>query len=77
VHAAVVAPRPGLAHPDPAAGAVSSSAVAVPVELHFDPAVLVGVDLLARRACDHRRLRARGVGLGGGALAAVGRGFGD
>ncbi|MPN09259.1 hypothetical protein SDC9_156548 [bioreactor metagenome] len=41
------------------------------MELHLHPAVFVGVDFFARRACDHGRLRAGSVGLGGRALAAV------
>ena len=77
VHRAVVAARPGLAHADPAAGVFVFFAVAVPVELDLHAAIFVGVDFLARRAGDHRRLRAGGVRLGGHALAAVGRGFGD
>src|ERR1700722_7822138 len=43
---------------DPAGAVLVLLAQAIPVELHHDPAVLVGMDLLARGADDHRRLRA-------------------
>src|SRR5262249_46303571 len=43
---------------DPAGGVLVVLAVAVPVELHLDAAVLVGMDLLARRPGHDRGLRA-------------------
>jgi hypothetical protein len=45
-------------HAHPAAGVLVVLPDAVPVELHLDAAVLVGPDLLAGRADDHRGLRA-------------------
>src|SRR5207244_4354952 len=48
---------PGLRHAHPARALRVELAVAVPVELQLDAAVRVGVQLLARRAGDHRGLR--------------------
>ena len=70
VDAAIVGARPGRGDPNPAGAVLVHLPIAVPVKLHLHPAVLVGVDLLARRAHHHRRLRAGGVGFGGDALAA-------
>ncbi len=61
-HAPVLA-RPGLRHPHPAGAVLVLLAVAVPVELDFHPAVLVGVDFVARRADDHGGLRTLDEGL--------------
>ena len=47
-----------LRHAHPARAVVVLLARAVPEELHLHAAVLVGEDLLAGRADDHRRLRA-------------------
>ena len=76
MHAAVVAARPGLGDADPAAGVFVFLAIAVPVELHFDAAKAVGVDLFVGRAGHHGGLGAGGAGLGGAALTAVGGAFG-
>ena len=75
MHGAVVGSRPGLGDADPAAAVLVHGSIPIPVELHFDAAVFVGVDLLACRSGDDCRLRAGGVGLGGDALAAVRGGF--
>ena len=77
MHGAIVAARPGLAHTNPAARLFVKLPVAVPVELHFDAAVLVGPDLFTSGPGDDCGLRPGGVGLGRYALAAIGRGFGD
>ncbi len=68
-HAPVLA-RPGVRDAHPAGAVFVVLAVAVPVELHLHPAVLVGVDLVARRADDDGRLRALDEGLARGAAAA-------
>ena len=65
-----VAARPGLRDADPAAAVFVALAVAVPVELHFDLAVFVGVDLLPGRAGDDGGLGAGGEGFGLGLRAA-------
>src|SRR6185312_2153177 len=52
-HRAPAAMRPELADADPARAVLILLAEAVPVELHFDAAVLVGMDLLAGGA-DHQ-----------------------
>src|SRR5690606_15306570 len=52
-------PRTGprlLLYPHPARARVVTGALPVPMELHFDAAVLVDVDLLPGRAGHHRRL---------------------
>ena len=56
--------RPVRCNPHPAAGFVVELAFAVPVELDFDPAVFVAVDLFASRASDDRTLAAQYLGLG-------------
>ena len=64
-HAAPGLAGPGLADPDPAGVVLVALAQPVPVEVHLDPAVLVGVDLLPGRphhdcgvqAIDHRPRR--------------------
>ncbi len=63
---------PGLADADPARAVLVALAVAVPVELDLDAAVLVRIDLLARRTGDDRGLRSLDDGLGGDARRAVG-----
>jgi hypothetical protein len=50
------APRPGLAHADPARAMRVAQALAVPMELDLHAAVLVGVDLFTWRPHDDRRL---------------------
>ena len=70
VDATIVGTRPRRGDSNPARAVLVHLPIAIPVELHLHPAVLVGVDLLARRAHHHRRLRAGGVGFGGDALAA-------
>ena len=49
-----------LRHADPAGALLVLLAVAVPVKLHLDPAVFVGVDLLAGGPHDERRLHRAG-----------------
>ena len=58
VHASPVAAAPVLRDPNPAGAVGVLFAVAVPVELDLDPAVLVRVNGLARRADDDSRLGA-------------------
>ena len=70
VDAAIVGASPRRRDPNPARAVLVHLPIAVPVKLHLHPAVLVGVDLLARRAHHHGGLRAGGVGLGGHLLAA-------
>ena len=48
-----------LHHAHKTGGFLVLVALAVPVELHFDAAMLVGVNLLARGASDHRGLQPR------------------
>lgn len=52
LHEAEALARPGAGHADPAAALLVLLPVAVPVELHLDAAVLVGVDLIARGTGD-------------------------
>src|SRR5262249_9472758 len=49
--------RPGGADANPAGAVLVLPPLAVPVDLHLDPAILVGVNPLARRPNHHRRLR--------------------
>ena len=63
-HAAVGIAGPVGGHTQPAAGGVIADAVAVPVELHFHPPVLVAVDLFAGWAGDDGGLAAQDLGLG-------------
>ena len=67
VDGAPVLAGPRLGDADPARGGLVGLAAAVPVELDFDPPVLVGVDLLARGADDDGGLAPLDDGLGGGA----------
>jgi len=61
---AVAVAGPAGGDPQPAAGLVVTLAFAVPMELHLDPAVLVGVDLFSGRAGNHRGLAAQRPRLG-------------
>ncbi len=60
--AAVGVAGPAGGDAQPAAGGVVALAVAVPVELHFDPAVFVAVDFFARGAGDEGGLAAQHFG---------------
>ncbi len=55
---APVLPGPGLRDAHPAGAVLVGLVVAVPVEMHLDPAILVGPDLLALGPDHHRGLRA-------------------
>src|SRR5690348_6423385 len=59
---------PRLRHANPAGTVFVVLADAIPKELHFDAAVLVGIDFLAVRADDNGGLWALDKGLGGNAL---------
>src|SRR5262249_49092688 len=72
-HAAPALAGPDLRHAHPARTALVELAVAVPVKLHFDPRVFVGVNLLAFRADDDRRLRALHKRFRGDALRTIRR----
>jgi len=54
---------PGLGNPDVAAAVFVRLPLAIPVELDFDAAMLVGVDLLVVWADDHGGLEAEDAGL--------------
>ncbi len=58
VDGAPVLAGPWIRHANPARRVLVVLALAIPVELDLHAAVLVGIDLLARRADDDRRLRA-------------------
>src|SRR5690606_9780177 len=70
--AAVAVASPVGGDAQPAAGLVVAGTVAVPMELHLDPAVFVAVDLFAGRPGDHGGLAAEHLGLGVLQLRAVG-----
>ena len=76
-HHAEVLARPRMRHADPARGVLVVLAVAVPVEVHLHPAVLVGVDLVAGGADHDRRLQALHQRLARGALGAERQVAGD
>ncbi len=71
-HAAPILAGPGLSDPHPAGTGLVGLAVAVPVELHLDPSVFVGPDLLAGFADDDSGLRTPHCGFRGGARRPVG-----
>ena len=60
VDAAEVAPRPGTGYPDPAGVAAIPFAVTIPVEMHLDPAVFVGMDFFSGRTDNDSGLRPAG-----------------
>src|SRR4029450_13521731 len=68
-HAPVLA-GPVLRDADPAGAVLVLFSLAVPEELDFHPAVLVGVDFFALGADDHGSLRAVDARAGGAALGA-------
>ncbi len=57
LHRTPALPGPGLGHANPAGAVLVRLVVAIPVEVHLDPAVLVGPDLLALGSDHHRGLR--------------------
>ena len=69
-HAAVAFAGPGVAGADPAGAGFVGGVVAVPVEFHFHPSVVVHVDFLPGGAGDGGGLRALDDGLGGEAWGA-------
>ncbi|MNH04211.1 hypothetical protein D3C79_634990 [compost metagenome] len=76
LHRAPVLAGPGLGHADPARAVLVGLVMAVPVEVHLDPAILVGPDLFTGRT-DHDGglrsldLRAQGAGQGAEALLRI------
>ena len=50
--------RPWLRDANPATAILVLIVVAIPIEMHLNPTVFVGVNLLSSRTDDHRRLRA-------------------
>ena len=65
-HGAQGVAGPAAGHAQPAAGLVVGLALAVPVELHLDPPVLVAVDFLAFRPGHHGDLGTQHLKVGNG-----------
>jgi hypothetical protein len=76
---AKVGPAPGGGYPYPGGAFVVKAAYPIPVELYAYPAILVGVDLLARGAYHQGGLQAVDFGLNGvvAAPGVPGDGFAD